>query len=396
MFRRLVATTTQGQAETWQQRADKLFRAHPSELAALLEFAWALRKWVSSHEPGHPNRPSDIPPVPDYLLKLFQDAFDKADITTFMQGLTSGNSPQDNDFFGLIAQKHDSDWQDIFRWDHLIYAYLIENTRVFEIFRRVLHEYRHGERLGAPSDGCVHWLRNTEELFFRDPAPFSIYSVVSHVRSDLGASRRNAYYRMFGMDLNHGLDDGKPYPYIKTETANKEFVSTLEEFLREVWVGIENAKNESGANPKDDAAIANLASRLHAMLQTRRQYGNLSQEEFFFVSTMAWFHLSLEYNSPIVKSLKAEANSEEERLKKIAERVKLPAHGQSFYFFRLADALSPLLIQIETGVYNDANAVPALYTPGPVASNIATIITNWSSSTGRNLKKKPVTVSEVR
>ena len=40
------------------------------------------------------------------------------------------------------------------------------------------------------------------------------------------------------MDLNHGSDDGKPYPYIKAEAANSEFVATFEEFLREVWVGI--------------------------------------------------------------------------------------------------------------------------------------------------------------
>jgi hypothetical protein len=162
------------------------------------------------------------------------------------------------------------------RWDHLIYAYLIENTRIYEIFRRVIYEYRHGERLGVPLAGSQHWLRNTEELFFRDPAPFSIYSVVSYVRPDQGATRRNAYCRMFGMDLNHGIDDNKSYPYIKLDKCNNEFCSTFEEFLREVWVAISNARNETGTNPKDDAAIALLARRLHDMLRTRRTNGNLS------------------------------------------------------------------------------------------------------------------------
>ena len=32
-------------------------------------------------------------------------------------------------------------------WDHLIYAYMIGNTRIYEIFRRVLHEFLHGEKL---------------------------------------------------------------------------------------------------------------------------------------------------------------------------------------------------------------------------------------------------------
>ena len=77
------------------------------------------------------------------------------------------------------------------------------------------------------------------------------------------ATGRNAYQRMFGMDLNHGTDDNKPYPYVKAEAANSEFVSTFEEFLREVWVGMENVNNTSGANPTDDAKIADLAERLH-------------------------------------------------------------------------------------------------------------------------------------
>ena len=44
-------------------------------------------------------------------------------------------------------------------WDHLIYAYMVENTRVYEIFRRVLEEYAYGERLGVPptrgNAGCA-------------------------------------------------------------------------------------------------------------------------------------------------------------------------------------------------------------------------------------------------
>lgn len=385
MFRRFVEPSN-SVSESRAQRADRLFRAHPTELAAMLEAAWMCRPWNSSHEAGHPGRRSDLPQLPPYLLTLFLEAFKTSDANLLVP-------PDRAALKGKII------------WEHLIYAYLIENTRVVEIFRRVLFEFRHGERLGTPSDGCIHWLRNTEELFFRDPLPYSIFSVVSDVRPDLGASRRNAYHRMFGIDLNHGrygidpsgrTDTSTPYPYVQTDAANREFVPTLEEFLREIWVGIENANNTSGSNPKDDAAIANLARRLHDMLQTRRQYGNLSQEEFFFVSMMSWFHLSLEYNSPIVKALKAEATSEDERLKKIGQKVGLPAYDNAFHLFRLADPLSALLIQIESGTYLDESAIPALYTPGPVATDIASIITNWSFSTGRSLKKRPVAVTDIR
>ena len=64
---------------------------------------------------------------------------------------------------------------------------------------------------------------------------------------------------------------------------NGEFVNTFEEFLREVWIGIVNVKNESGSNPTDNAEIANLAEKLYDMLTTRRLGGNLAIEEMFFV-----------------------------------------------------------------------------------------------------------------
>jgi hypothetical protein len=385
MFRRIArilptnppANSSDSEIPISSQKAEQLFRLHPSELTALLEMAWEFRVWDDNNPLGHPNRRSDISQLPDYLLEILFG--------------TNG----ENDFFGVNKNCFLTvPRTGIFRWDHLIYAYLIENTNIYEIFRQVIYEYRHGERLGVPLASSQHWLRNTEELFFRDPSPFSIYSVSSYIRPDQGASRRNAYYRMFGMDLNHGTSDNKPYPYVKPDNANREFVSTFEEFLKEIWVGIANAGNSSGYKPTDDAAIANLARRLHDMLRTRRTNGNLSQEEFWFVSMMSWFHLSLEFDSPIVISLRAEGASEEERLKKAAERVKLPAHGKSYYFFRIADPLSRLLTQIEAGTYNDPPTIPALYIagtntiPNPVETDMRLIITYWSYATDRNMKEK--------
>jgi len=284
-------------------------------------------------------------------------------------------------------------------WDHLIYAYMIENTRVYEVFRRVLHEYRHGEKLGTPLDaGTQNWLRNTEELFYSDSAPFLVTNVMSHIRPELRASRRNAYQRMFGMDLNHGTDDGKPYSYIRAEAANSDFVNTFEEFLREVWVGITYVGATSSSNPTDDSKISELAEKLHDMLRSRRQNGNLSREEFAFVAMMSWFHLTLEFDeSPIVKSLRAEATGLENRLFKIAERVGLPAHGLSKSFFDIADPLSRLLIQIEVGTYNAGDAVRALYDrdsfPNGPESDMRTIITHWTAITGRDVKARKVAAS---
>src|SRR5262249_4817945 len=111
-------------------------------------------------------------------------------------------------------------------------------------------------------------------------------------------------------------------------------------------------------------------------------------------------HLALEYknnndHSPIVEALRAEANGTEQRLFKIAERVGLPAHGLSKHFFDIADSISRILIQIESGDYDSAEAVPALYTPAPGGNTpetaMRTIITHWTAITGRDVKARKVT-----
>src|SRR5215475_792849 len=190
-------------------------------------------------------------------------------------------------------------------WHHLIYAYMIEQTRVFEIFDRVLFHYLHGEQLPPATAGGQRWLRATEDLLFRDAPSFQIYAVTSWLRPDIRASRRNAYMRLFGLDLDHGKinfdehppKDSGPYPYPREPGWNKSFLDKFEEFVRQVWRGIENAANTSGPNPTDDAAIATLADDLRIMLADRRKYGNLAREEFVFVSMMSWLHLTLMFDS---------------------------------------------------------------------------------------------------
>ncbi|MEO8381015.1 MAG: hypothetical protein ABI779_15240 [Acidobacteriota bacterium] len=357
MFRQLTHHLTNGGAAV---PSLEILSRHPQELVAYMEAYWERRN-ADRLEPA---------------LDSFRLPLRRGEVLT---GFNDATLP------GLF-------------WDHLIYAYMIENTRIYEIFRRVLHEIRHGEKLGTPQDTATqNWLRSTEALFYSDPAPFLITNVSSHIRSDLRGSRRNAYQRMFGMDLNHGGDDGKPYPYVKAEAANSEFVTTFEELLREVWVGMTYVGASSSSNPTDDSKIAELAEKLRDMLQTRRLGGNLSREEFAFVSMMSWFHLTLEVpGSPIVRSLRAEAVGVENILFKIAERVGLPAHGLAKSFFDIADPISRLLIQIETGAYNTTAAVRALYDksiPDSPEPDIRTIITHWTAITGHDVKARKVSAN---
>jgi hypothetical protein len=71
--------------------------------------------------------------------------------------------------------------------------------------------------------------------------------------------------------------------------------------------------------------------------------------------------------------------------------INLPAHKISKSFFDMADAISRIFTQIETGIYNTPGAAPALYTPGPIQDDIRTVITRWSLTTGRDLRSTKVT-----
>jgi hypothetical protein len=282
-------------------------------------------------------------------------------------------------------------------WDQLVYAYMIENTRAYEIFRRVLEEFLYGERLGTPTAETQQWLRTTEQLFYNADAPFQIYSLTSLVRPDARATRRNAYFRMFGMDLNHGTDDNRPYPYPRAAASNTEFVAIWEEFLREVWRGIENFTNSSGPKPTDDATIANLARQLDNMLTVRRADGNLTRDELQHVSTMSWFHLTLSYDSTVIQDLEAHGNSPEERLLKVGQRVGLPAHSRSGAYFRLAVDMSLILRAIERQQFDAPAGAQTLYDKNAASPSIYDamdgIIRDWSVATGRDMKSRRVAVT---
>jgi hypothetical protein len=243
------------------------------------------------------------------------------------------------------------------------------------------------------------WLRGTESLFFRDLPSASIGAITSTLRPDFAATRRNAFHRMLGMDLNHGRDDGQPYPYVHAAAAHTGFVPMFEDLLREVWIAAENFKNTSGTNPKDDAAIANLARDIRDMLRTRRQQGNLAREEFWIVTMASWFHLILESNNSVITDLKSNAGSPEERLRKIGDRVGLKPHVHAESFFILAPRLSVLLKRIEAGDYNSPSSVSVLYSenavppPNPIRKDMLDIINQWSIATGRDMKARRTTIT---
>jgi hypothetical protein len=358
--------------------ASKVFELHPSQLARALEEAYFAKDDRLRGAFPSPALPLDI------VNRQLPSGLDRV-LVNVPDGIYPLADPQSQPLV----------------WHHLIYAYMIEQTRVFEIFDRVLFHYLYGEQLPPATAGGQRWLRATEDLLFRDAPSFQIYSVTSWLRPDIRASRRNAYMRLFGLDLDHGKinfderppKDSGPYPYPREPGWNKSFFEKFEEFIRQVWRGIENVRNTSGANPTDDAAIATLADDLRIMLADRRKYGNLAREEFVFVSMMSWLHLTLMFDSQIVKDLKAEASAPWERLAKIGDLVEVPAHKHSEGYFRIAEPLSRILIGIEAGLFNYPGTAPALYSPGAPHDDIFEVITQWLQITGHDLKAPKVVVS---
>ena len=253
-------------------------------------------------------------------------------------------------------------------WDHLIYAYMIENTRILDIFRRVVYEFAQGERLGTPSVETLHWLRNTEELFYRDAPSFFVYGTA---QSRSARQRSDAACRVSAVARDGFESRDLRQQAIPVRQRRGREQGVRQRHSRNCCVRCGSAsstrRNTSGTKATDDAKLPELAKKLEEMLLARRLNGNLSREEFASVAMMSWFHLTLEDDSPVIVDLRAQATSPEQRLYKIAQLVGVPAHGLSGSYFDIADGISRLLLLIETGVFTAVpHAVAALYTPSSV------------------------------
>src|SRR5260221_4538730 len=145
---------------------------------------------------------------------------------------------------------------------HMIFAYLVENTRVLQIFERMIDKYLGDEEFGIADNGLAfNWIHNSERLFFKNDTLRST-NIRSLIRPSSDATRRNAYWRMFGMDLAFGdINSGSngQLPYVKSKTTNQQFVALFEKYLSEIWQSFINANNTSGVNTSDINIVVDLA-----------------------------------------------------------------------------------------------------------------------------------------
>ena len=291
-------------------------------------------------------------------------------------------------------------------WDHLIYAYAIENTRGAQILARVVRAFRSGEKLGIPSVATQRWLDATESILLNAGNPFAAWLSTSAVRPDAEAVRRNAYFRMFGMDLAHGTDGNAAYPYEKADASNRTFVAVFEELLFELWRAVENLRNLVAGNTTDDDRIYRLAEELGFMLRSRRLNAILGREELAATTAMGWVELTVASNTPVVVDLRAQAASASDRLRIIGERVRLMPHSRSASFFGMAAELSLILRALEGGWVTDSGRSWLLYqstTPTgvpplpagifPLGTEVRRVITEWAAASGRDLKGGAVRIN---
>jgi hypothetical protein len=342
-----------------QNFVDAIHLAHPATISAFMEDTWA-------------NRPPGLGPVPPPM---------PAGLLAPVPPVMSGNRPTVR--------------------SHLIEAFCLENTRMIEIFQRVVALYLQGEQLASPPDLATSnvaidigpWLRTTEMLFFNDTSPYSSFTVTSSLRADPHLVRQNAYIRMFGSNVLNPIQNDPAVKQMPPAAANREFWGTLERFLAEVWRGIVNSGNTSGRNDADAAAVARYALFLNDMMGTRRLGLAIDRQEFAACCLTNWFHMVLLWNSPIVRALKSEADSPADRLSKLGERVGVPAHSRTASYIQLANLLGTLMLDIESGLYNSAITATNLYMVPANAQRLSEIITLYMNATGRDLKASTVSVA---
>jgi hypothetical protein len=283
-------------------------------------------------------------------------------------------------------------------WDHLAYSYVLENTRVVQILRKVVRGFRSGESLGIAKPETQRWLDATEALLFGTANPFARWVSTSLVRPDSEAQRRNAYYLDMGVELAFGTEDNQPPSYEKASTANTAFIPLLEELLFELWQAIMNVRNLVGANASDDDRIFRLAEALQYELTAHRQFGALAREELAAATLLGWAELTFDYNSPIVSDTGSQGTNEATRLQSIGGKVNMAPHSKSSALFSMAAPLSLFLRTVESGIVSGPEFAWVLYLeapppgpppqPEPIGAQSRRVITEWASATGRDLKAR--------
>lgn len=186
MFRNLASFISKSNAPGTAE-ANAVLSVYPMQLSRWLDEVWA-RGGIADPEDWPTILNSQLVPIGD-LSKSREPA---ALLATLLSGVTPDPKLTTQTFKVVPGINTTISPPPI--WEHLLYAYLIEATGIFEILGDVVRRFVVGETLPAPTADTVAWVRSTEDLFFRDPPLFTTSgALMSQLRPDAAVNRRNAY-----------------------------------------------------------------------------------------------------------------------------------------------------------------------------------------------------------
>lgn len=280
-------------------------------------------------------------------------------------------------------------------FNHLGYSFLLENTKIFEIFHKIMELYINGETLTHPTIEAARWLQNTTKLMFNDEPIYSNFLVTNKISTSEDTSRRNSYKRLFGADLSHGNSQNQNYP--KSNINNDDFFRVYEEFLKLSWIGQAEYTNTSGTNYTESERIKTLADDLKSMLLSRRTVENsLENYEFLDLSTIEfkshlrsmWFYHAISYNSPIIKEMSCEGTSAFDRLQKMGSKVGINCHSKTSSFMELAPLFGFWCRSLELDMIDDGY-ISSMLTPQTAPHKHVTAMINlYEATTGKDIKQR--------
>src|SRR5580704_10788506 len=194
MFRQLVTPGHPGAnpTPTVKNYIDCLFTYHPLQLSAIIETFWLNRSNAANTQMISPFLP--WPPQIAYpiLSSQFFTGYSWSSAGIATQLLPQPPNPpllfippaQQPGILDTANGSSGSFPKHATNWDHLIYAYVIENTRIFEIFSKVLETYMFSEQLETPSPASQSFWRNVEFLIFGDAMPSMVWTTSTRLRRD--------------------------------------------------------------------------------------------------------------------------------------------------------------------------------------------------------------------
>jgi hypothetical protein len=271
-------------------------------------------------------------------------------------------------------------------WDHLIYAFLIENTGIFDILRKAAELYKSSAQLPPARPLAKQFWFMVENVVFSPPATICVLRTA--IKSSDETEQRHALYRdTFGLEL----DRTEPGPHGRAQgprETSSEFVRALETFLHEAWRGIVQQRSATGVRDINYRKLAISASALHDYMIARRERTDLTLEEFRAVAIMSLLHTALSFNSAVVTALGADAFNCAERLAFIGKLCGIAAHPRANSLFEISRPLSGLLRFVEAGAFSTVPGAQNLCRIQGFQDLVETVVGLYPEAMGRGLARR--------